>query len=507
MRLWFVKTPRTIWPFNSETSAFWPPLGFASMAAVLRERMPQLDIRIVDCPTLKMGWRSLERLLRSAPPDILCIGEETVSAHEALRLARLAKEIRPDTIVIAGGCYFAYAIEDSLRNHPIDFIVRSEGEESLHALVEEVHKREPHPEQVLGIAYRDGAEVRLTPPRPLIEDLDSLPLPAYDLLPMERYGRGARNHPDLAAVEHSRGCIDACSFCILWKHMGEPTDGACRPRLRTKSGARSFEEVRLLVERYGRKTLGWVDPSWNADPEWSAEFCRLMLRSNLRVMSSAWMRADCVVRDEKLGILRQQVKAGLRRAIIGVERVRDADLHAFGKHNNSWDVTTEAFRILRRNYPEVDTIGTFMYGTWDETEESMAELLDHAAAQLMDYSFFIPVTPNPGTETREEALRRDAIETDDLRAYNFITPVMRSQRLSAAEMQDILHKHAALWWLKDGARGIRNLLFERDARKRSVRRSLLRHGLKVYWASIWNRLTRRDGRPAAHFIVPSWYDS
>ncbi|MEW6357703.1 MAG: cobalamin-dependent protein [Planctomycetota bacterium] len=507
MNLWFVKTPRYIWPFNSETSAFWQPLGFAGMAAVLRERMPDLDVRIVDCPALKTGWRSLEGLLRSGAPDILCIGEETVSAHEAIRLARLVKEIRSDTTVIAGGCYFAYAVEDTLLNHPVDFIVRSEGEETLLDLLRELRRKDPDPAGVRGIAYRDGGEIRQTPPRPLIADLNALPIPAYDMLPMDRYGRGSRNHPNLAAIEHSRGCIDTCNFCILWRHMGDETNGACRPRLRTKSGARSFEEARLLVERYDRRTLGWVDPSWNADPEWSDEFCALMIRNHMQVMASAWMRADCIVRDERLGILRKQVKAGLRRAIIGVERVRDDDLRSFGKHNNAADVTAEAFAILRRNYPEVDTIGTFIYGVWEETEESIAELLAHAAACRMDYSFFIPATPNPGTPLHQEAVRRNAIEVDDFRAYNFITPVMRSRDLTAAQLQDIFHKHAALWWLRDSARGVRDLFCERDPRKRGVRRALFRHGLRVFNSALWNRFTRRNGNPALHWLVPAWYNS
>jgi radical SAM superfamily enzyme YgiQ (UPF0313 family) len=176
-------------------------------------------------------------------------------------------------------------------------------------------------------------EIDTTPPRELISDLDSLPFPACDLLDMKQYGRESRHHPGLVSVEHSRGCIDSCSFCILWKYMGrQPEDSAhVKPGYRTLSPQRSFDTASRLYQDFDRRTFGRVDLTLNASPRWSDEWTDLMLRSKLvgrdgrlRALHTAWMRDDCALRDEKLGVLEKLVRAGLRQVIIGVGRVDGA---------------------------------------------------------------------------------------------------------------------------------------------------------------------------------------
>ena len=99
----FVRPPRPLWPLNSPSSAFWPPLAFASMAAMLRERLPDLWVEILDAPALEMGWRTLTAEMQRRRPAFVGIGEEAVSCVEGLRLARLAKDCGAK--VIAGGCF------------------------------------------------------------------------------------------------------------------------------------------------------------------------------------------------------------------------------------------------------------------------------------------------------------------------------------------------------------------------------------------------------------------
>ena len=114
MKILFVRTPRFLWPFNSETSAFWPPLGFLSLAGRLRQSHPGWQIEIIDCPGEKIGWKTLQARLATGPPDVLCLGEETVSSHEALRLARHVKQCYPETLIVAGGVFFSFAPQEAL---------------------------------------------------------------------------------------------------------------------------------------------------------------------------------------------------------------------------------------------------------------------------------------------------------------------------------------------------------------------------------------------------------
>lgn len=517
MRLVLLRPPRYLWPFNSERSAFWQPLGLLCVAAAARRALPELDLAVWDAPGQAWGWRTLARKLAERPIDVLGLGEETASAHEGLRAAALVKRLHPACVVVAGGVHYPHAIEATLATGCVDVIVRGEGEHTFVELLQCLHAGRPW-HDVAGLAFRDAAgRTVLTPPRPLIADLDTLPLPAYDLVDMTRYGRGSRNHPDLVALEHSRGCIDSCGFCVLWKQMGESLDGngRVRPRYRTKSPARSFDEVRWLHCQYGRRTFGWVDPTFNASPEWSDGWAELMLGSGLmgsrgrpRTLHTAWVRADCVVRDEKLGILSKLVRAGLRQVVLGLERDDPAGLGLLGKHNNDPEMCAAAIAIFREKYPQVYTIGSVIIGLPGDRPDSLRRLCDWANGLGIDYCLMIPLTPIPGTRFAEEAARAGLVANANWADYNFHTPVCTT---GAATLRDVDATYARRMLTVSGPRLAslwRGLIVERDARKRRVNWALVRHGARVGVESLWRMLRGPAGaEPASYARRPSWYDT
>ena len=516
MRILLLRPPRYVWPFNSETSAFWQPLGLACVAAAVRRDLPDARVAIWDAPAAKCGWKTLERRLAAEPIDVLGLGEETVSAHEALRAADIVRRLHPRCTIVAGGPYFAHTLDETLADGRIDVIVRGEGEATFVELLRHIEDRAAWP-AVRGIAFRDasGHTVK-TPPRDLIADLDSLPFPAYDLLDMTAYGRRSRNHPGLVSIEHSRGCVDSCGFCILWKHMGASADGngTVVPRWRTKSPDRGFAEVARLYRDFGRRTFGWVDPTFNASPEWSDAWAERMLASQLcgprgrpQTLHTAWMRADGVVRDERLGVLGKLVRAGLRQVMIGVERDDPASLASLGKHHNGAEVCREAFAIFREKYPEVFTIGSVVFGLPDDTREDLERLGRCERDIGMDYCFMIPLTPNPGTAVAAEAERDGRIANRDLASYNFHTPVCTTKTLNLRELESV-------YWrlmLRPGgqrlARGLRQLVLDHDARKRRIHLAMLGRGTRIAVESLVRTvLDRRSRQPALYSRRPSWYD-
>jgi anaerobic magnesium-protoporphyrin IX monomethyl ester cyclase len=513
MRVVLLRPPRYVWPFNSETSAFWQPLGLLAVAAAVRGELPEAEIEVWDYPGRRWGWRTLQGHLAERPIDVLGIGEETVSAHEALRAAAMVRQLHPRCLVVAGGVYFAHAIEPTLRSGAVDVIVRGEGEVTFCRLLEAAADPSAW-KAIAGLAFLDeaGAIVR-TPLRPLVADMDSLPVPAYDLVEMDDYGRGSRNHPRLVSIEHSRGCIDTCAFCILWKHMGACANGdeAVRPCYRSKSTARSFEEVRWLYHRFGRRTFGWVDPTFNVEPTWADGWAEAMLRSELvdargraRTLHTAWVRADGLVRDHRLGVLDKLVRAGLRQVMIGVERDDPEGLASLGKHDNTAEVCRQAFDLLRRGYPEVYTIGTVIYGLPGDRMEDLHRLATWQYELGMDYCFLIPLTPNPGTAFGDSA---PPAGPGGLARYNFHTPVLPTAALDLRQLESIYWRLMFRPSRRRLVRAGRQLLLERDRRKRRVTMALLARGTGLAVRSLIRRAVHpASTQPLLYSRKPPWYD-
>ena len=172
-KILLIRPPRYLWPFINESDNFLLPLGLPCIAAAIRKNHPDIEVKIVDCPPLKIGWHTLARIIREEKPDMIGAGEEALYHHEALKLFRLAKEIDPAILTVGGGHFFSWMVESSLKNPDLDIIVRFEGEQTIVELVEELQNRRDLA-SVKGIAFQKDGSVVTTPLRPLIEDLDSL---------------------------------------------------------------------------------------------------------------------------------------------------------------------------------------------------------------------------------------------------------------------------------------------------------------------------------------------
>ena len=462
----FVRPPRPLWPFNGPASSVWPPLAFASLAAALREAIPDLEVVILDAPALHMGWSSLEGELRRLQPVYIGIGEEAVSCTEGLRLARLAKSMHAR--VIAGGCFFSHVPNETIQTGLVDAVVHGEGEITVIALVEALRSggiRNLH--QVLGISFADGDEIVRTPPRPLIPDLDQLPFPAYDLLPVSRYGCGSRNHSDLAAIELGRGCVGSCAFCILWRQMGQYQQSTLRPMLRTKSPERLLEEIRILTGKFHRRYLGWVDPCFNADPHIPGRLAELILKENLRIGQSAWVRADGIVRDAASGALARCVRSGLNEIYLGIERGDAVTLKTLNKTIDP-NSSRQALQILARDFPEVFTIGSFIYGLPGDTPGSVRELRRAAGKLGLDYPFFIPLTPLPGTPYWRPELWDPTGQ--EFRSFGFLPGAFRGADRRALDKTFLISN--LFEWSWDRFHRYVRAIFQHNQRKRRLTRRL-----------------------------------
>jgi len=213
MRVLLVEPLKLIWEMMRPCIPV--PLGLAQLAAVLQEN--NIDVRILDCTALKMDRHVLEQAIRQERPDMVGATALTPFFYDAVQVAKIAKAVDPRIVTVLGGPHVTYLPEETLKeNTAIDIVARGEGERTI---IDLVHCLE-HGNQlskVKGIGFRSNGEVILTEPQPLV-NVNELPLPAYHLLPMEKYyfvmlGR-------FATVIASRGCPYQCTFCSEWRFWG-----------------------------------------------------------------------------------------------------------------------------------------------------------------------------------------------------------------------------------------------------------------------------------------------
>jgi len=447
MRVVIVQPPRMYWPYTSEGDNFLLQQALPALAAMLRNE-PGIDVHVIDCMPLHIGWRSLADELERLDPDVVGCGENhALYAAEALRFFRLVKERCPRAKTVAGGGHFTNMSHRYLGpDSDIDAICVGEGELTIVELCREWAKSNPDLNKVDGLAWHNGEELIHTSHRKLVGDLDTLPMPAYDLMPMHLYGKSRYLFsPGGTTIHHSRGCVSKCSFCAWWTTMADrktQPDGTVqlRPRWRSKSVDRVFEETELLYHKFGKRGYVWVDESWNIDPKFNDAFAERMIRSGMKTKWFAFMRADCLVRDEKNGILEKLVRSGLSHILIGVERAEDDTLSMLDKRFYTGGVAIEAIDIFKRRYPEVFVQATFIVGVKEESNATMEKQLAMAKKIDVDFPAFHPITPVPGTPIYDDALANGHITEEDFDEFDWLTPVLDSDFMTKDEIAMELYR-------------------------------------------------------------------
>lgn len=509
MKVLLVRSPRYYWPFINEYDNFLLPQSLPCLAAVLRREGHQ--VRAVDCMPLKMGWKSLGKLMAQEKPDVVGVGDsETVYCYDALRVLEMAKELVPGVVTVAGGAHFSNLVEETLKGFPVDVIARGEGEKTIVELVRELEQPSPDLHKVRGIAFLEGDEVVRTPPQPLVGRLDDLPMPAYDLMPMAAYGKAKYLFdPGGVTVHHSRGCADSCKFCVWWTQMARRKEGpdgeeVLMPSWRTKSVAYIVEEIEWLISGFDKRGFVFVDDSWNMSQKWGDAFAEEVLRRRLQFNWFAFMRADCMLRDEKAGTLEKLVRAGLRHVCIGVERASSAWLSDMHKDFYSEDLVKECFHLLSRKYPQVFRQATFIVGVRDESRETMLAQADYAKEIKADFPAFHPMTPVPGTELWREAKAQGWLEIDDFRFYDWYTPVMSSDYLSREEIEYLMYvlnrRFTNVIWLLKG-------LGSRHPYRRKMYVWWLLVLMRVVGAKIREKTLPRKFQDVTGLVRPAFYDA
>ncbi len=441
-----LQVPHKMWPLVSEGDNFLPPQALLQIAAVLEQA--GLNIRVMDCCVLRYGWATLRRILERWSPAVVGVGGPITWMQENIRGLKLAKEINPDIKTVCGGPHPTLVPQDFVKpGSPVDFVVYGEGEYTFLELVKEVQKPKERQDlsQIRGLVYLKNGKAHFNPPRPLLQNLDDLPLPAYHMVPMERYAQHHGLWPNCSSLYHSKGCVGDCNFCACWPLAGniKSWDGDIMdvtPHWRTKSVSRTMEEMKLLEDKYKRTLFMFVDDCWNVDPKWNEEFAEQKKAWGIKSEWFAFMRLDFIVRDWKRGIIKKLYDSGMRHIIVGVERSTQKFLDDLEKWGYSPSKTALAAQIIRQECPKTFLQGTFINGLWDDTEETILAQADYAKKIGIDYPSMHALTPFPGTRLWHFYADLGVKMTHNWEDYDFWVSVVPTQHLTRNQVAQITQK-------------------------------------------------------------------
>jgi len=357
----------------------WPPSGILYIAALLRQEGH--DVRIFD--GIFHDMESMVRDVEAYRPDVLGVSTVALLWNRAKRLARRIKERLPDLFVMTGGQGPSALLEDALREcDAIDAVVYREGE---HTAVEVLQRLQAGRGLggVQGTIYRDGDAIVTNPPRPLIEDLDSLPFPAVDLIEVARYkpSLGQYRKLPIGEITSSRGCANECLYC--YKIGGS--------RIRLRSAENVVDEMEYWVRTFGVREIKFWDENFAYDADRVMAICDEIHRRRIDIVWSASARVDAVDRD----MLRAMKEAGCWCLQYGIESGVQKNLDTIRK-NTDLAMIRRAVRLTRE--AGIQMINTFILGIPGETVDEALQTIDFAVELNSEFVEFFPCTPFPGTD-------------------------------------------------------------------------------------------------------------
>jgi anaerobic magnesium-protoporphyrin IX monomethyl ester cyclase len=434
------------------------PLGLVQLAAVLEEQ--KIDVKIIDCTALNMGRRALSEAIQEEQPDIVGTTALTSFLYKAVEVAKVAKNVDPRIITVLGGPHATYLPEETLRkNAAIDIVACGEGERVITDLVSCI-ERGGQLSQVKGIGFRSDGSVILTEPQPLV-DLDELPLPAYHLLPMQKYYFAILGR--FATVIASRGCPHRCTFCSEWRFWG----GRWRQRDPKKIG----DELELLVRKYKIESIWFGDDCFNVSAEMIRGICDEIKTRNLSFNWFYQGRADLLV--EHRDLLPVMRETGNRMAQIGIEAATERELEEMNK-NLSLDKVAEAIKLLRDH--DIVAQGLIIVGTRSDSADSIIQKVRYMQRLDVDFPIFTMFTPFPGSDVYNKAKVNNWLEIEDYSLYDMSNAIMPTKHLTREQLMASYRwcyasYYMNIWKLAKG-------LLSRNDWKRKIWRHMLKFSLK-----------------------------
>ncbi len=392
------------------------PISLPSIAALLRSK--GFEVKLLDCMAENLSVEAALRQLVYFKPKLVILNFSTTTFNADGDFTLRLKKLLPKSHLAAIGVHATTLPELTLIETALDSIIRGEPEMTALDLAREIKGKE-RLRSVRGLSYRGNPTFVNNPARPWIENLDSLPFPARDLLKNDRYKMPIYNRPYTLVIT-ARGCPNNCSFCTANLYYGT--------KIRMRSPENVLDEVEEILKVFKIRDITFWADTFTFDRNYVLKICQGIKerRLNFRWMCNA--RVDRV----DLDLLKVMRETGCQIISYGVESGVQKILNRIGK-NITLAQVRQAFSWTRK--AGIESAAHIIFGLPGETEETIKKTIRFVKEINPDYIQFYSAIPFPGTRFYDEASRKGWITSKDWRDYelgkNIIsTPKLPVERLA-----------------------------------------------------------------------------
>jgi radical SAM superfamily enzyme YgiQ (UPF0313 family) len=393
-----------------------PPLGITYVAAAFIAA--GAEVKIFDYIVSGYSKEKLANQLADFQPDAVGIGSVTMNFYEAQRILQDVKSVDQEIITMMGGPHVSFCARQTLKQYPeIDLIFSGEAEDAIREITPALSDKKQW-RNICGIASRQNGEIIDNGKRGFIADVDNIPLPARNLLPVSRYR--ALGFP--VSIITGRGCPNACIFCVGRKMVGS--------KIRRRKAQNVLDEIEQII-KLGFERINIADDLFATDKERVDAICKGIMARGLRFSWSAFARVD-TVGQEMLEIMAQ---AGCDSVSFGVETGNPEILKTIKKGINLEQVR-KAVQMCKQ--AGMIAHASFIVGLPGETKETLAQTEEFAKSLGIVYGYHF-LAPFPGTTVREKVQKYDLqILTDDWAKYDANDAIVRTAAVSPEEMREFV---------------------------------------------------------------------
>ncbi|MDD5209727.1 MAG: radical SAM protein [Elusimicrobiales bacterium] len=396
MKVLLVNPPHALSAHNPLASSglSLPPLGLLYIAAFLKKEMPEAEIKVIDWPGRGLSAATFEAELSAFKPDLAGITVYTGAFTSAMTVSRTIKKICPACFTVAGGHHATARPLQCLEKGGFDAAASGEGERVFAELALQLEKGLAP--CVPGLILKtNGQAIEKYPPL----DLDSLPLPARELVDLKLYRPAVFGYKRLpvTSMVTSRGCPFSCKFC---------SKSVFGSTYRAQSPAKTLEEIIHLMKNYGIREISFQDDTFTFDRKRVMDLCGLIKSRGLDLTWSCMTRVD-LVDAELLGKMKE---SGCVSIAFGIDGASDG---ACGLMNKGFGADKARAAVAAARKAGIETRGYYVFGYPGETLESMEAALKNIMDIGTDHVFFAFAHPFFDTGLYEEARAKGLLKATD----------------------------------------------------------------------------------------------